>query len=73
MFLDDNSGPDHSKGVFIGVTVTFIIASILVVTRLVSRFGIIKHSGKDDYLIILAWVSKLACFYSILWVICALK
>jgi hypothetical protein len=57
MFLDDNSGPDHSKGVFIGVTVTFIIATIFLVTRLVSRFGIVKHSGKDDYIIILAWVS----------------
>jgi hypothetical protein len=57
MFLDDNGRPERSKGVFIGVTVTFIVASIFVVARLVSRFGIMKHRGQDDYFIILALVS----------------
>lgn len=57
MFLVDNGRQERSKGVFIGVTVTFIIASIFVVARLVSRFVITKYRGRDDYFIILAWVS----------------
>jgi cation transporter-like permease len=60
MFLDDNGRPERSKSVFISVTVTFILASIFVIARLVSRFGIVKYRGRDDYFIILAWVSLLA-------------
>jgi hypothetical protein len=57
MFLDNSGRPTRGKGVFIGVTVTFILASIFVVARLVSRFGIVKYRDWDDYFIILAWVS----------------
>jgi hypothetical protein len=48
----------RSKAVFVGVTVTFILATLFVVARLVSRFGVLKRRGWDDYFIILAWVSR---------------
>lgn len=57
MFLDANNG-SRSKAVFVGVTLTFTLATILVVARLVSRFHIVKCRGWDDYLIILAWASR---------------
>jgi hypothetical protein len=50
------SASDQGKGVFIGVTVTFVIASIIFFARLISRFGITKHKGWDDFFIIAAWV-----------------
>jgi hypothetical protein len=46
----------RSRTVFIGVTVTFILASIFVAARVVSRFAILKHHGWDDFFILLAWV-----------------
>jgi hypothetical protein len=57
MFLagDLNS---RDRAVFIGVTVTFILASLFVAARLVARFGIVKRRGWDDYFILLAWVSE---------------
>jgi hypothetical protein len=50
---------DRSKSVFIGVLVTFILSSLFVVSRLVSRFRIVKRHGWEDYTIIVAWVSEL--------------
>jgi hypothetical protein len=47
----------HSLKVFVGVLVTFILSSLFVAARLVSRFGIVKRHGWDDYTIIVAWVS----------------
>jgi hypothetical protein len=47
----------HSLKVFVGVLVTFILSSLFVAARLVSRFGIVKRHGCDDYTIIVAWVS----------------
>jgi hypothetical protein len=57
MFLDTSNG-SRSRPLFVGVTLTFILASLFVAARLVSRFGIVKHRGWDDYLIVLAWVSE---------------
>jgi fucose permease len=45
----------HSLKVFVGVLVTFILSSLFVAARLVSRFGIVKRHGWDDYTIIVAW------------------
>jgi hypothetical protein len=52
---------DHSRGraVFIVTTTTFVLASIFVAARLVSRFGILRNRTADDWCIILAWVSLL--------------
>ena len=57
MFLGTHK-EGRSRVVFVGVTVTFILASIFVTARLVTRFGIVKHRGWDDYCIVLAWVSE---------------
>jgi hypothetical protein len=51
----DNGG--RSRAVFITVTGTFVLASIFAAGRVVSRFGIVKRHGWDDYTFILAWVS----------------
>lgn len=58
MFLDGHN-ETRSRAVFVSVTVTFILASILVAARLVARAIIIKQRGWDSYCILLAWVSTL--------------
>ncbi|GFF90134.1 hypothetical protein IFM47457_08386 [Aspergillus lentulus] len=45
----------HSLKVFVGVLVSFILSSLFVAARLVSRFGIVRRHGWDDYTIIVAW------------------
>ncbi|KAJ6084677.1 hypothetical protein N7486_011477 [Penicillium sp. IBT 16267x] len=55
----------QGQGVFIGVTVSFIIASIFFVARLFSRFGITKYNGWDDVFIIIAWVLALGLSVSV--------
>lgn len=54
MFLDTDK---TSTAIFISVTVTFGIASVFAAGRLISRFGIVKRHGWDDYTFIVAWVS----------------
>ncbi|KAH7146756.1 hypothetical protein B0J13DRAFT_442026, partial [Dactylonectria estremocensis] len=46
----------RSRAVFISVTVTFGIASVFAAGRLISRFGIVKRHGWDDYAFIVAWI-----------------
>lgn len=48
----------HSRGrsVLVVTTTTFVLATILVIGRLVSRFGILKQHALDDWVIILALV-----------------
>ena len=58
MFLDASGDGGRSEGVFIGVTVTFILATLFVVARLVSRFAITGYRGWDDFFIIIAWVDQ---------------
>ena len=50
----------HSRGrsVFIVTTTTFVIATIFVIARLVSRFGLLRRRTADDWCMILAWVSR---------------
>ncbi|CAD6444800.1 4d4500dc-d5f4-4f54-8bcd-c12e6fac5846 [Sclerotinia trifoliorum] len=45
----------RSDVVFWVTTITFILASIFVVARLVSRFGILESRSWDDWFIILSW------------------
>jgi hypothetical protein len=44
------------EGVLVVTTTTFVLATVFVVARLVSRFGIVKNNTWDDWFIILAWV-----------------
>ncbi|KAL5603912.1 hypothetical protein FOVSG1_006662 [Fusarium oxysporum f. sp. vasinfectum] len=53
MFLDTEKG---SRGVYITVTATFLVASIFAAGRVIGRFGIVKRHGWDDYTFIVAWI-----------------
>ncbi|EPE35356.1 MFS general substrate transporter [Glarea lozoyensis ATCC 20868] len=44
-----------SKTVFVVTTITFVLATVFVVGRLISRFVILKNRTADDWCIILAW------------------
>ncbi|KAJ6114967.1 Acyl transferase/acyl hydrolase/lysophospholipase [Penicillium sp. IBT 16267x] len=46
----------RSRSIFVGALVAFILCSLFVAARLVSRFGIVKRYGWDDYTIIAAWI-----------------
>ncbi|KAG7406796.1 L-fucose-proton symporter [Fusarium oxysporum f. sp. raphani] len=46
----------HSRALFIIVTVTFLVASVFAVGRVIGRFGIVKRHGWDDYVFIAAWI-----------------
>jgi hypothetical protein len=55
------SGRDsRGKAVFIVTTTTFVLASVFVAARLVSRFGVLKSRTADDWFMILAWVSDIS-------------
>ena len=56
MFIDAHGSPSNSEEIFIGVTVSFILATLCVAARLISRLAIAKHGSWDDILIIVAWV-----------------
>lgn len=56
-FLDNSQFPNRGKAVFVVTTVTFVLATIFVFARLVSRFAIVRRRSLDDYFIILSWVS----------------
>ena len=51
----ENRGPT----VLAVTTLLLAISTLAVVLRLISRMGIVKHVLKDDYFIIVAWVSKM--------------
>lgn len=54
----DITGHDsRSETVFIVTTTTFILATIFVAARLISRFVILKNRTADDWLILVSWVS----------------
>lgn len=54
--------PNQNRGsVVLAVTIAHIVAStIFVVLRLISRIGVVRKVSRDDYFIILAWVSRLS-------------
>jgi hypothetical protein len=57
----------HSRGqaVFIVTTTTFVLASIFVAARLVSRFGIVRNRTWDDWFMILAWTIAFGLSFAI--------
>jgi hypothetical protein len=58
MFLDTSRDGGRSKGVLIGVTVTFVFATLFVAARLISRLAIAKYRSWDDFFIVVAWVGQ---------------
>ncbi|TVY84482.1 L-fucose-proton symporter [Lachnellula suecica] len=51
--IDELQG--RGRAVFVVTTTTFVLATLFVVARLISRFGILRHRTADDLFIILAW------------------
>ncbi|KAE8453898.1 hypothetical protein EG329_007674 [Mollisiaceae sp. DMI_Dod_QoI] len=55
----------RSESVFVVTTTTFTLATIFVVARLVSRFGILRSRTADDWVMILAWFIAFGLSFSI--------
>jgi len=53
-------GGNHSNSqvVFVVTTTTFVLASVFVAARIVSRFAILRSRAVDDWVMIVAWVSR---------------
>lgn len=49
-----NRGPE----VLVVVLALLALSTVSIVLRLISRFGVVKRVGYDDYAIILAWVGN---------------
>lgn len=52
----DADFPDRGPAVFAVTTATLALASLFVAARMVSRVGILRRTGWDDYIMILAWL-----------------
>lgn len=61
------SDAQRSETVFIVTTTTFALATIFVVSRLISRFALVKSRTWDDWFIILAWLFAFGVSFSIDW------
>ncbi|KAH6627111.1 hypothetical protein B0J18DRAFT_160228 [Chaetomium sp. MPI-SDFR-AT-0129] len=48
--------PDRGPAVFAVTTATLGLATVFVAARLVSRIGLVRRTGWDDYMIVLAWL-----------------
>lgn len=55
----------HDRGsTVLAVVIAFLaLSTAFIVLRLVSRFGVVKKAGNDDYAIILAWVSDTRIYW----------
>jgi hypothetical protein len=49
--------PDRRQSVLVVTTATFVITTIFITARLVSRLVIVRKITWDDYFIVLGWVS----------------
>ncbi|KAK5991209.1 Satratoxin biosynthesis SC1 cluster 4-like protein [Cladobotryum mycophilum] len=65
MALDSNGFSSRGEAVFIGVTVSFALATIFVAARLVCRFCILQRRAWDDLAIILAWILAFGMSFTI--------
>jgi hypothetical protein len=45
----------HGPTVFVVTTTTFVLASVFVFARLISRFAIVRNRTWDDWFMIIAW------------------
>ena len=58
---DTTAFEDRGPSVLAVTIVLLAISTVAVALRLISRTGIVKHVLKDDYFIVLAWVSIVSC------------
>lgn len=61
----------RGKAVFIVTTTTFVLASVFVAARLVSRFVVLKSRTADDWCIVLAWVGMQPCHIGLMLMGCS--
>ncbi|KAK0671757.1 major facilitator superfamily domain-containing protein [Cercophora samala] len=57
---------DRGPAVLAVTAATLILASVFVAARMVSRIGIVRRFGADDYIIVLAWLITLFLSLSII-------
>ncbi|KAG0646890.1 L-fucose permease [Hyphodiscus hymeniophilus] len=57
----------RGKSVLVVTTTTFVLATIFVAARLLSRFVVLKHRTADDWFIILSWFIAFGLSFSIDW------
>jgi len=50
------SSAGYGPGLVVAVSVTFVVATIFIVLRLISRAYIVRWVSLDDYLIVIAWI-----------------
>lgn len=64
--IDGDGGfPDRGPAVLVVTSATLALASLFVAARMVSRVGIVRRVGCDDYIIVLAWLIALFLSLSI--------
>ncbi|KAK3326440.1 major facilitator superfamily domain-containing protein [Apodospora peruviana] len=57
MEVQTNEGfASRGPAVFAVTTATLVLATVFVAARMVSRIGIVRRVGADDYIIVLAWL-----------------
>jgi hypothetical protein len=61
----DSNFPDRGPAVFAVTTATLALATLFVAARMVSRAGIVRRTGADDYTMVLAWLIALFMSLSI--------
>ena len=61
--LSQDQVPDRGPAVFVVTTITICMSTLFVAARMVSRIGIVRRVGWDDYIILLAWL--IAMFLSV--------
>jgi hypothetical protein len=52
----DDGSPDRGPAVFAVTTATLALATLFVAARMVSRVAIVRRTGWDDYMMVLAWL-----------------
>ncbi|KAK4249047.1 hypothetical protein C7999DRAFT_30411 [Corynascus novoguineensis] len=57
--------PDRGPAVFGVTTATLAVATLFVAGRMLSRFGIVRRTGADDYVIVLAWLLAVSLSLSV--------
>jgi hypothetical protein len=51
-----NDNDPRGRTVFVVTLTTFVLATVFVISRLISRFGVLRTRTADDWVMILGWV-----------------